>query len=285
MRILFLGAAAVALSGCSWLGLGNNNRLPSYQNYGGQYAGQQAYRVNQSVNQSGCTSGNCLARWNLEGAVGPSFTVNGDAIDGDLVSPTSGANIRNISMSEAFETGYRAELGGSYAVTPNQKLIGNVFLEEADSEGTLDLGTIGGQELRGGLSDYRTYGAELGVRQYFRPFRAPVVNSVRPYIQGRVGLARVESIDLENTTLGGAAFSGGDIPLYDSDWVGSASGTIGIETPLTRFSTIALETGLRYVQSPNGDNSVLSPPNPLAGINQSGSRTSIPIMLRGRYRF
>ncbi len=283
MRILFLSTAAIALSGCSWLGLGNNNHQQSYNSYkkqGGQYA-KQAY----SAPTSSCTSGNCLSRWNVEAAVGPEFSVGGGrAITGDFTSPLANTDINTIDMDDAYSTGYRAELGGSYAVSPNRKFIGNVFYSEAEGEDNLNLGTLNGDQLTGNLSDYKSYGAELGLRQYFNPVRAPLVKSIRPYVQGRVGLTRVGGIDLENTTLAGVANPATNAAFFDSAWVGSASGTIGVETPLTRYSTIALETGLRYVQEPGGDNSVLGG-GPLAGINQGGGRTTVPLMLRGRYRF
>ena len=282
MRILFLGTAAIALSGCSWLGLGNNNQQSyhTYQNQGGQYA-PQAYRAPVSK----CNSGSCLSRWNLEAAIGPEFSVSGGrAVTGDFTSPTANADINTIDMDDAYSTGYRAELGGSYAVSPNRKFIGNVFFSEAEGEEDLNLGTLNGQQLTGTLSDHRTYGAELGLRQYFTPVRAPLVRSIRPYVQGRVGLARVEGIDLQDTTLGGVANPATNVAFFDGDWVGSASGTFGVETPLTKYSTIALETGIRYVQEPGGDNSDLAG-SPIAGINQGGGRTTIPLMLRGRYRF
>ena len=283
MRILLLGTAAIALSGCSWLGLGNNNYQQSYHTYknqGGQYA-KQAYRAPVS----GCASGKCLARWNVEAAVGPEFSAGGgSAITGDFTSPLSTADINTIKMDDAYSTGYRAELGGSYAVSPNRKFIGNVFYSEAEGEENLNLGTLNGQQLTGNLSDYTTYGAEVGLRQYFTPVRAPLVRSIRPYVQGRVGLTRVEGIDLENTTLGGVANPATNVAFFDNSWVGSASGTFGVETPLTKYSTIALETGIRYVQEPGGDNSDLAG-SPIAGINQGGGRTTIPLMLRGRYRF
>ena len=284
MRILLLGTAAIALSGCSWLGLGKSNQQQSYQNYQQQnaYYGQTANRAPVS----NCNSGNCLSRWNLEAAIGPEFTTGGNRfVTGDFTNPASAADIRTIGADDAFSTGYRAELGGSYAVSPNRKIIGNVYYANSEGEENLNLGTIGGDQLTGTFSDHTSYGAELGVRQYFNPVRAPLLKSIRPYVQGRVGLARVESIDLQDTTLAGAAFAANDIPFYESDWVGSASGMVGIETPLTKYSTIALETGIRYVDNLDQDNTVLGFPNTLAGINQGGARTTVPLMLRGRYRF
>lgn len=279
MRILLAGAAAVALSGCSFLGLGghHDHKNYSYNANTGDY-GYQSYKPAPKA----CQSNQCLSRWNLEAAVGPSFMVGGKAVTGDEANITG---LNNISMKDAYNTGFRAELGGSYALNPNRKLTGNVFVDEAQSDGRQDWGTVGGQALTGSLSDYKSYGAELGLRQYFAPRRGLILNSVRPYVEAKLGAARVNDIRIQGTELGGATFSAADVPFYESDWVGTAAGMVGVETPLTKYSTIALETGVRYTQGPKSDATVLAPGFPIAGTNNGASRTSIPVMLRGRYRF
>jgi len=188
-------------------------------------------------------------------------------------------------MKDAYDTGFRAELGGSYALNPNRKITGNVFIDEAESAGRQDWGTVGGETLTGALSDYKSYGAELGLRQYFAPRRGVILKSIRPYVEGKLGAARLDDVRIQGTELGGETFSAVDVPFYESGWVGTAAGMFGVETPLTKYSTIALETGVRYTQGPKTDTSVLAPGFPVAGTNNGGSRTTIPVMLRGRYRF
>jgi len=280
MRILLAGAAAIALSGCSFLGLGGNH---DYKDYGyNANTGYYGHQAHTPAPKKTCTSGQCLSRWNLEAAVGPSFIVDRDAVTGGKANTTG---LNNISMQDVYKTGYRAELGGSYALNPNRKLTGNVFLDEAQSDGRQDWGTVGGQALTGSLSDYKSYGAELGLRQYFAPRRGMILNSVRPYVEGKLGAARLDDVRIQGSELGGATFSATDVPFYESGWVGTAAGMVGVETPLTKYSTIALETGVRYTQGPKSDNTVLAPGFAIAGTNNGGSRTSIPVMLRGRYRF
>lgn len=279
MRILLAGVAAIALSGCSFLGLGGNH---DYKNYGyNAHTGDYGYQAHTPAPKP-CQSHQCLSRWNLEAAVGPSFVVGGDAVTGDKAN-IEGLN--NISMKDAYDTGFRAELGGSYALSPNRKITGNVFLDEAQSDGVQDWGTVAGEALTGSLSDYKSYGAELGVRQYFAPRSGLILKSVRPYVEGKLGAAHLDDVRIQGAELGGAAFSAVDIPFTESGWVGTAAGMVGVETPLTKYSTIALETGVRYTQGPKSDNSVLAPGFAIAGTNNGGSRTSIPVMLRGRYRF
>lgn len=288
MRILILGVSAIALSGCSWLGLGgSNNDYQSYKqraNTGNYNYGQQAQKTKSSNN---CHSGQCLSRWNVEAAVGPSFNVGGNAVTGSRAHAELGSDLNNVNFSEAYQPGVRGEIGGSYALQPNRKITANVFYEQADSDGDFDWGTIGTQELRGGLSDYETYGAEIGLRQYFTPRRGGgIIGNFRPYVEGRLGATHLNDISIEGATLDGTAFGAGeDIAFYESGWVGSAAGLVGIETPIARHATIALESGVRYTQAQGSDNSDILGGSPLSGTNNGGSRTSIPVMLRGRYRF
>ena len=71
MRILMLGSAAILLSGCSFLGIGGQkNDYTNYNPQAGYYGQQQSVAT---APKSQCHSGNCLARWNLEGGIGAVF--------------------------------------------------------------------------------------------------------------------------------------------------------------------------------------------------------------------
>ena len=282
MRILILGVSAIALSGCSWLGLGNNKAQNSYN----QLANTGSYSYQKNAGSNGCSTGQCLARWNIEGGFGPSFNIGGSAITGDETNAGTGADINNISFREAYRPAYRGELGASYALSPNRKITTTGFYEQAESDGVLNLGTVNGEFVTGELSDYRAFGGEVGLRQYFAPRRGGrIIGNVRPYVEGRLGATRLRSVDLEGATIGGTAIGTDDIPFYRGSWVGSGAGLVGVETPIARRATLALESGVRYTQSPRTSTSVLGAGNVLGGINNGGGRVSIPLMLRGRYRF
>jgi len=280
MRVLLIGIAAITLSGCSWLGLGGNGY--SSQNSGTQYGQYSAPKP-----AGGCNSAGCLSRWNVEGAIGTAFLAGGSALSNSGLNADSTAVLNDISMNDAYETGFRGELGGSYALAPNRKITANGFYQEHDSEDRLDLGTIGGETLSGRFSDYRSYGGEVGLRQYFAPRFAPILKRYRPYVEGKVGAAYVEDISIEGARLGNANFlpGGADVALYDGGFVPTAAGLVGLETPLTRYSTLGIETGLRYTGRPDSDNSVLTAGSPLEGANNRGNNWTVPLMVRGRYRF
>lgn len=270
MRLMLLGAATVALSGCSWLGMGGSNYYNANQQYG-HYSGGEAC----------CTGGKALSRWNLEAAVGPEFIVGGNALTGsEVVAP--GVAVDQ-SMEDVYDPGMRYEAGVSYAMSPSRKLTLMGSYAKAEGE-QVNLGNNGGGVISGKMGDYERYGIEAGLRQYFTPTRAPIVKSLRPYVEARVGASQVQDIALENAVQGGAAFNGGTVPLYEKSWVATGAGLVGVEAPIFKQATLGLETGIRYTSAPGSDNTFLGG-TPLANINNDASSWTVPVMLRGRYRF
>lgn len=279
MRILLMGASAVALSGCSWLGLGGHHNNTHNNTNTGYYHGQQTVKHNP------CSSQSCLSRWNVEGALGPAFIVGGDALTGDQINDNDGvATVNNVKMRQAFEDGYRAELGGSYALNPNRKITANAFYDRANGARDVSLGTLNGNAVTGSFSDYKSYGVEMGLRQYMQPGRVPVLRSVRPYVEGKVGGAYVDDIDVL-TAQGGTALFANGTRLYEGGWVPTAAGMVGLETPVLRQMTIGLESGIRYTGKLDSDTNSLSAGTLAAGANNGSHRWTVPVMLRGRYRF
>lgn len=287
MRNLLLGAAAIALSGCSWLG-GNSQHSnhSSYNHNNGYYAGQS--------NDGCCVGGKTLSRWNLEGAIGPEFFVGGDALTGNKVNSAEAVIAANpglnsittnsLSMDDAYDPGMRYELGGSYALNPNRKVTLMGSYAQADGE-EVNLGSLNGNAVTGDISDYERYGVEVGLRQYFTPTKAPLFKSIRPYVEGKAGAAHIDDIAINNAQLGGNAYNNGTIGLYESGWVPTAAGMVGFEAPVFNRATLGLETGIRYTGTLKSDTSDLGVSAPFGGINNGSQSWTVPVALRGRYRF
>ena len=283
MRILMLGAAAIALSGCSFLGLGGNKDYSNNYNPQTGYYGQP---TQAKVQNKSCHSGNCLSRWNLEGGIGPSFSAGKNIITASGTNDVDGFDFESQSFGDAYDTGVRAELGGSYALAPNTKVTLLGHYEHADGGDINTFGTFNGTApIRGSLSDYKAFGAEIGLRQYFQPTNGYIVKSIRPYVEGRLGASRVDDIQLRNATFNGNVINDGTVNFYDNSWVPTAAGLVGVETPVAKYTTIGLETGLRYQGGLESDNDQLAPGTPFRGLNDNSGRLSIPVTIRGRYRF
>jgi hypothetical protein len=118
----------------------------------------------------------------------------------------------------------------------------------------------------------------------------PLLKSVRPYLEGKVGATHLNAIRLENINEVGVANPGTptSIAMYESGWVPTGAGMIGLETPIFNRFTMGIETGIRYAGKPNSDNSDKAPAtfnSRYTGANNGGERWSVPLTIRGRYRF
>jgi len=283
MRYLLTGAAAIALSGCSWMGFGSGHNY----NAGNTYS-------QSASNDECCVGGKTLSRWNIESGIGAEAFVGGDAITGSkaapgFINPTT--NLQDVKMSDAYGVGYRSELGGSYALNPNRKLtVQGVFTRFDGKE--VDWGTQNAATLRGTMSDYKSYGIEAGIRQYASPKRFPILKSVRPYIEGKMGVAYVDDIRLEGINEVGGPVNPGtptSLAFYEASWVPTAAGLIGVETPVFNRFTVGIQTGIRYTGVQKTDTTDTGVPATFNarynGANNGGDRWSVPLTIRGRYRF
>lgn len=288
MRILFTSTAAIALSGCSMLGFGSGgySQGPSY--------GHAPAPVQSKCNPYAGLNGNAdctrSSIWNVEGAIGQEFMVGGDFTTPDDVTAIPGLTPNAVSMKDAYNAATRYELGASYAANPNRKITATASYSKA-SGNDVAFGTLAGppaNTLRGTASDYEAFGLEAGVRQYFRPRSAPLLNSLRPYVEGRLGAAKIDDISIQNLRDNNGVINGGTANMYQGGWIPTASGLVGVEAPVFQRATLALETGLRYRGALKADTTDFGPGGGvgiLSGINNGSSNLTVPVMLRGRYRF
>jgi len=288
MRYLLTASAAIALSGCSFLGLGQGGYSHGPTGYGHAPASYDPCNPYAGLNgNAACTK---ASTWNIEGAIGKDYMVGGDFTTPEDVAAVPGLTPNGVSMSDAYDSGTRYELGASYAVNPNRKITGMASWSNAEGN-DVAFGTFAGppaNTLRGTVSDYKTFGLEAGLRQYFRPRPAPLVNSIRPYVEAKLGATKVDDITISNLRDNGGTVNGGTAQFYDGGWVPTAAGMIGVEAPVFQRATLALETGIRYRGALDGNNTDFGPGGGvgvLAGLNNGSENFSVPVQLRGRYRF
>lgn len=129
----------------------------------------------------------------------------------------------------------------------------------------------------GRFGSYDALGLEGGYRYYFGS------GSVRPYIAGRLGATHVDSIKA-TFTIPDANIALNDVPFFKSGWQLSGGADLGVMWALTDKTSLGLEVGARYHGNLSGDDSALAGLG-LAGINNTGKRTSYPVNLRLQMRF
>lgn len=263
--------------------------------YGGGYQGQQS-AGSYNYAPSAPAVNNCCdtySRFNLEGAIGQEAMVGGDFTTPGDVTPIPGTTLNDVSMKDAYDAGIRYELGGSYALNPNRKftLMGSYSKAEGQDVAIASQTGVPANQIRGTASDYKGYGIEAGLRQYFQPTAVPLLKSLRPYVEGRIGAAKVDDITLTNARVVGGApgvFNGGTVEMYEGGWVPTGAGMIGLEAPIFKHATLGLETGIRYRGGLKSDPTDLSAGGAipqLSGLNNASENFTVPVMLRGRFRF
>ncbi|MEE9347668.1 MAG: hypothetical protein V3U82_05700 [Robiginitomaculum sp.] len=276
--LLALGVSTIALSGCSFIngitgGHGHNHHQAS-NTYGGTY---------NAGNDDCCVGQKALSTWNLEGGIGKDFTVGGDMFTGDQGHANIlGQTLNSVNMNDAYDAGIRAAIGTSYALNPNRKITGQVVYNKAEGN-TVTLGQQGLNALSGTFGDYESLGVEAGLRQYFTPRVVGSNFGFRPYVEGKMGVAKVKDIDLTHSQANvvGATTT----EFYDGGWVPSVAGLVGVETIVAKRATIGLETGIRFSQGLDSADNLLTNSPQFGGTNNGGERWSVPVTLRGRYRF
>ena len=98
-----------------------------------------------------------------------------------------------------------------------------------------------------------------------------------------MGATRVDEINAD-FTIPAAAITLNDTPFYESGWAMSAGADLGVAWALSETVSLAVEAGARYHADLKDDDSGVGGLG-LAGINDTGSRTSYPISLRLTVRF
>jgi hypothetical protein len=252
LLVTAVGAAAMAVTGCAYQGSNyGHHAQPTYNPYGGAATHYRGQTSNVSPTR-------------LEFDLSYEDFVDGNIIDaGAVVGPDTTVDV---GYKDAFKPGYRASVGLARDFRPNTTFVAKGFYQQADGEDGVTIATNGGGNVNANFSDYKSYGAELGLRQYL----GQPQSRLRPFVGGTIGAAFIDDISIDN---GGPA-----TVINDSGWSATASATGGFEVPLSPTASFAVESGIRWTDAQ--DRSAFG-----ATLGDDNSRLSVPVTLRGRFRF
>ncbi len=282
-RLATLTAAVLAtgLSGCGsvgWLGGGGGGDHGAYQ-----YRGASAYAPSRA------------AGWSVEGEValeaGSSSTFHrGEVIAGALT-------VEGRDFGDTHDAGARVALRAGRSIGPNTDLVVGVSHASLSSSGPVQVGAVGLDPIMAEFDDYKKTSIDIGVRRYLGPDRAGLRSgALRGFVGASAGVARIDEIDavFSSGVVGDAGTGFGRLgtglpnviaaEFYDDTWTGTAAVTAGLEMKLTRSASLEFETGVQIDGGPDEDDTTL-PALGLAQINDSGTRVTIPVALRGKFRF
>jgi len=257
-----MGAAAMAVTGCAYQGGSgySHSAYPTYSPYGGTTS--YANRCGTTYTPQGCA---VVGGTRLELDIGAEKFVDGDIVNGGIV--TGPSTTTAVGYKDAFKTGYRASAGLARDFRPNTTILARGFYKQAEGEDGVTIATNGGGNVNVNFSDYESYGAELGLRQYL----APAQSKFRPFVGATAGATYIEDISID---------TGGPATLInEAGWSATASATGGFEMPISRSASLALESGVRWEGKQD------RPAFQTATLGEDNSRLSVPVTLRGRFRF
>lgn len=262
LLISAIGAAAMAASGCAYQG---SSGYGSYGAYPASYQTQQTSYAPRAAYRPGLQRTAYVGTTRIEVEASREEFIDGEIINGETIG---GVNYNQVEYSDAYKPGYRYAAGLARDINPQTTVLAKGFYKKAEGEDPFVVGTTGIGNVNGRFSDYKSYGAELGLRRYFG---APVQSRLRPYLGATAGAAYIDDINLIGP-------SGG--PLNEAGWVPTASGMAGFEMPFTPRASFALESGVRWTGSQ--DRTAVAS---AAGFGDDGSKLSVPVTLRGSFRF
>jgi hypothetical protein len=199
-------------------------------------------------------------RWSLGFQGGTDLELGGklhEAGSGTVLGLATSVESR--SFSDIYDPGFRGQLEIGYGV------------------GAASVGTVAGLALNGDFADYEEWGAELGIRRYFRadkPFKL--------YVAGVAGLRFVSELPA-TFSVPAAGVVLADVPFYESSTVFMLGADLGFSYDLSDQIALGLETGPRY-QTGLGELEGLAGTG-LEPINDTGSRWSMPFLATLRLRF
>ncbi|MEM9600142.1 MAG: hypothetical protein AAF926_03890 [Pseudomonadota bacterium] len=248
------GALSLAATGCAYQGgsYGHSSwSAPTYSSYGA-YSAPRYYGA-----------GN-VGGTRVEFEASYEDFIDGEIIDGDVVG---GTTYNQVEYKDAYKPGYRLSAGLARDFSPSTTVTAKGFYKSAEAEDPFVIGNNGGNVM-GGFTDYESYGAELGLRKYLGP---QIPSRMRPYLGASVGAAYIDDIAITGVNAG---------PLNEGGWVPTASGTAGLELPMSPSASFALESGIRWTGSQ--DRTAVAS---AAGFTDDGSKMSVPVTLRGSFRF
>lgn len=235
-------------------------------------------------------------RWSMSLVGGVDVPLSGDVHDGTtVVVPDLGAlnpdlagvdaelRIGARSHERIYDEAGTVGLEVAYAPSDRTEFFAQVRRMEAD-EGRVQVGGAYVPALDTELPVYGTFGdysavsSEVGYRLYFGN-----AGATRPFVGARVGASRIKEIRA-TFEIPDAAITIPDAAFYESGWVASGGLDLGVIVPFGETFSMTLASGVRYVADLKDDDSAIGGLG-LGGINDTGSRFSVPVTVSARWDF
>lgn len=213
------------------------------------------------------------------------------ALNPNLPAASAELRIQARSFDDIYGEAATFGVEGAYGLGGGLEVIGAIRSIQAD-EGRVQVGTAFVPALSAELPVFGRFGEfnavafEAGLRQHF-----DAGGGFAPFIGGRVGLTQVDAIRATFTVPvpNGVGTEPNDIALnnvafYDDSTALTVGLDVGASFEIAEGFTLTAETGVRYQGELDGDDSAIGGLG-LARINDAGDRISVPVTVKGTFRF
>jgi hypothetical protein len=183
------------------------------------------------------------------------------------------------NFDQVFDRALNYGASFNYGLSDSTELFGRFKYTHADAKdfdalnvsAALTYGGVvlaGASTLKGKMSDFDSYGFEVGSRFFFNNDSA-----FKPFIAPSLGMTRVSSMDLEKLTFNGSNVLANSAKFYDATWTYNLGVGVGFRYDISKNIAAGLETGYRYQSSLDSNHSDLG----RASMNNKGERSFIPL--------
>lgn len=205
--------------------------------------------------------------------VGLSGNVMEEAVGTIAARPTV---ITEQAFKNHYSDGFKFKLGGSYGLDYNNEVFATLGYGRINGTERI-VGSVAGFPLYGRLSTARTFDLEGGYRYYFLP-----EGPLRTYVAGVAGLRFMEDVNATYRVVE-IGLTLADRKYFDNSTLFMFGADAGITRDVAENVAIGGELGLRFQPKPNQVTLELG--QGLEGVNDTGSRWSIPLNVFLIYRF
>jgi hypothetical protein len=202
-------------------------------------------------------------------AVGTGLALSGNVINEEVgrINGTPTVFVEQ-SYGNHFSDALRVRFSGAYGLDYNKEAFATFGYGRYNGTERL-VGSVGGYPLFARFSNADAFDIEGGLRYYFLP-----EGPTRTYAAGVIGLRFLQETDV-TFRVPEIGLTIADRPYFDSSALLIFGGDAGISQDLSDRVAIGAELGLRFQPKP-GAAELFDDPD-LSGVNDTGSRWSIPI--------
>lgn len=213
------------------------------------------------------------------------------ALNPNLPAVPAELRIQARSFDDIYGEAATFGIEGAYGLGGGLEIIGAVRSIQAD-EGTVQVGTAfvpalaASLPVQGRFGEFNAVSVEAGVRQHF-----DMGGGFMPFVGARAGVTQVDAIKASFSvavpdTVGVLPndINLDNVNFYDDSTAFTIGLDVGASIEVIEGFTLTAETGIRY-QSELEDNDRDIGGLGLASINDAGDRLSIPLTIKGAFRF